>query len=144
VGLVSSFQTASGTTGTMADVWFAAQVLPGGATSTVTTSANLSSGALSNSVSGLANAISSFNQGVSSPLSTTVSLDTGGASSAATGVLSANLASTLNAMSQFNANGQALGVVSSSSTLQVPISLNTSGVNSTSPSTLAVPNKKSG
>jgi hypothetical protein len=90
------------------------------------------------------NAISSFNQGVSSPLSTTVSLDTGGASSAATGVLSANLASTLNAMSQFNANGQALGAVSSSSTLQVPISLNTSGVNSTSPSTLAVPNKKSG
>jgi hypothetical protein len=128
----------------MADVWFAAQATPG-LTSSVTTTANLSAGALSTNVSGLANAISSFNQGVSSPISQslTTPTTTGASSTAPTGLLSANLVSTITALSQFNVNGQALGGENGVVTSQVPISLNSAhGMVSSTPTPLVIPNKK--
>jgi len=144
VGLVSSFNTASGSTRTMADVWFATQQANSGTRSSVitTTPTSLASGSLSNNVSGLANAISGFNQGVSLPISTSVSLNSGASATAPTGVLSASMASTLTAMSQFNANGQILGSMSGEG-IQVPITLNTNtiAVSNTSVS-LALPTNK--
>jgi hypothetical protein len=47
VSLISSYQTTSGMTGTMADVWFATQTTPGLSSTVSTTHANLSVGALS-------------------------------------------------------------------------------------------------
>ena len=142
VGLISSYQTASGTTGTMADVWFAAQNTPGLASTVVTTQTGSSSATVSNNqVSGLANAISNFNQGVSTPISTNLP-SVGAASTASTGLLSTNLISSITALGQFNANGQALGAGSNSVVGQVPITLSTTGVITASPTTLAIPTKK--
>jgi hypothetical protein len=143
VGLVSSFQTTSGSTGTMADVWFAAQATPG-LMSSLTTTANLSAGALSTNVSGLANAISSFNQGVSTPISQSLTTPstTGASSTAPTGLLSANLVSTITALNQFNANGQVLTGSGGATAGQIPITLNTIGVVPTSPTNLVIPTQK--
>jgi hypothetical protein len=142
VGLVSSFQTASGATNTMADVWFMDKVIPGASSTVITspTSPNLSSGVLGANVSGLANAISSFNQGISSPISTTIPLNTGPTSTAPTGVFSPNILSTLTALSQFNANGQLLGSNTTSAN-QVASALNTTGSVTATP-TLAIPTTK--
>jgi len=142
LGLVSSFKTASGATGAMADVWFTAQVNPGASSTVITSpkSSSLNSGVLGSNVSGLANAISSFNQGISSPISATIPLNTGPTSTAPTGVFSPNILSTLTALSQFNANGQLLGSNTTTAN-QVASALNTTG-NVTATPTLAIPTTK--
>jgi hypothetical protein len=142
LGLVSSFKTASGATGEMADVWFTAQVNPGASSTVITSpkSSSLNSGVLGANVSGLANAISSFNQGISSPISTTIPLNTGPTSTAPTGVFSPNILNTLTALSQFNANGQLLGSNTTTAN-QVASALNTTG-NVTATPILAIPTTK--
>ena len=142
VGLISSYQTASGTTGTMADVWFAAQTTPGLASTVVTTQTSVSSGTVSNNkVSSLTNAISNYNQGVNTPVSTSLPA-VGASSTAPTGLFSSNLVSTVAALGQFNTNGQPLTGASTATAGQVPITLSTTGVLTASPTTLAIPTKK--
>ena len=134
IGLISSFETASGATGQMADVWFTAQVAPG-ASSTVTTSS------MSANVSGLASALNSFNQNAGVSLSTSVNQNLSGFSTAPTGLLSARSISSLSALSQFNSNGQPISATSASSA-PISVTLNTSGIIPNGSATLAVPNLK--
>jgi hypothetical protein len=112
VGLVSSFNTASGSTGTLADVWFATQSAPAGAASTVNT--------LTNNVSGLVNTMSSFTQA--------------SVTSTGSGTVTSTPSNLVNTMVQFGLNNAPLN--------QVSVTLNTSGVSNTQTATLAVPSKK--
>jgi hypothetical protein len=109
VGLVSRFNTASGGTGQMADVWFATETAgaASNASSVVTTSGSvLSASALSANVSGMAGAISGFNANVSgSGGATSVSLLSSGAGGAAGLSLSAQVASVSSALAQFKGSG---------------------------------------
>jgi hypothetical protein len=109
VGLVSSFNTTSGGTGQMADVWFATKTAgaASNASSVVTTSGTaLSASALSANVSGMAGAISSFNASVSvSGGATSVSLLSSGAGGPAGLSLSAQVASVSSALAQFKGSG---------------------------------------
>jgi hypothetical protein len=144
VGLVSSYQTDTGKTGAMADVWFTAQASPN-TNSTVMSdipAAGLSSGSLSINVNDLANAISSFNQGTQSPISTTIPLNTGSTSTAPLGIFSSNALSTLTALSQFNANGQSVVSNTPTSANQVSAMLNSTGMAVTSDTNLFVANTK--
>jgi hypothetical protein len=52
------------------------------------------------------------------------------------------LVSTITALGQFNANGQALTGSSTATAGQVPITLNTTGVVNNTPTSLAIPTKK--
>ena len=110
VGLISSFVTSSGATGTMADVWFAAQAAPH-LSSSVTTLPHLSAE-----------------------------------------TLAPKIASTLQALSQFNANGQAVHStplpLNNSSSGQIPMTLNSSSSSggmewlNTASTSLSIPSKK--
>jgi len=142
IGLISTFETSTGISGQMADVWFAAQNT-NAATSSVVTKANLASRTtLSENVSGLVNAISNFNQNVINPISTNVEFITQPSTTeVATGVVGANMISTINALSQFNANGQALSGSISNST-QGQISLSNTIVTGPDSATLVIPSAK--
>ena len=116
VGLISSFQTASGTSGEMADVWFNTQASPGSASTVVTQSTNIRSGALSALVSDLASALSGFAEGAgsNSPLDTSGTLLMPASSSALTNQ------SLANSMTQFDSNGQHSSFSLDSNFVQVP------------------------
>jgi hypothetical protein len=127
----------------MADVWFTAQATPG-ASSTVSTvnSTSLSAGALSNNVSGLANAISAFNHDASTPISTTIPQNLGGTTSTAQiGLLSASTVKSLSALSSYNANGQAI-TASSVTGAQISAALDTSSLLGSTQAPLAIPTSK--
>jgi hypothetical protein len=102
----------------------------------------LASGALSSNVSELANALSTFAQGVSTPISTTIPQSLSGSTSTAQiGLLSASTVKSLTALSSFNANGQAI-TASVLSSNQVSAGVDSSSLLNTQQTTLAIPTTK--
>jgi hypothetical protein len=142
VGLVSSYQTTSGATGTMADVWFATQVAgtTSSSSSVITNSGTaLTASALSANVSTLAGAISSFSA-ISSGTSTASSLSSPSASTSTSSSLSSQVATASIALTQFTVTAASTSVNSAVSVN----SLNSSSLstNSTSQTPLVVPTTK--
>ena len=105
-GLVSTFETTDGSTHKMADVWFVADKNEYGALPTSTTDTPAVD--LSSKVSGLAEAIGSFNLSQATVQNTAVTQALDGMSNAGSLGVASNVSTIVDTLRQFDANGNLL------------------------------------